>query len=189
MAENSHCMTKSLCWLQVIKWINYRVVIPILHKAPCSPQNPTRFFTQKVLTDSLSKVLVISKNSEHFRKQEKHKLKHRKPTKDHTRLWINSSPSRAARREEAFASLASEAAGTYFPALLKERDAPLHLKCNHCKTLRTSFLLRNQKAATIDFISPARTDWRRGDTYLWSFLCGEADPSSGAKEPKCIQLY
>lgn len=48
-------------------------------------------------TDSLSRVLVISKSSEYFRKQEKHKLKHRKPKKRPHKA-TNSSPSRAARR-------------------------------------------------------------------------------------------
>lgn len=99
-------------------------------------------------------------------------------------LQINSSPSRAAKRDKALASLALETAGTYSQHFWMKGMLPFIW--NHCKTLHTSILLRNQKSS---YHRQARTDWWHEDTYLWSFLCGEADPSSGAKKPKCIQLY
>lgn len=86
-------------------------------------------------TDSLSRVLVISKSSEYFGKQEKHKLKYRKPKKrPHTAMnklqSLKGYKKRLGIWQPGFRSCRYP-----LPASLRERDAPLHLKYHHSKTL------------------------------------------------------
>lgn len=71
------------------------------------------------------------------------------------------------------------------PAPLKERDALLHLKCNHCKTLHTHSPKKPQKQLPQTSFHQEQTGGT--EKHIWS-LCGQAGPSSAAKEPKPIQL-
>lgn len=119
----------------------------------------------------------ISKSSEYFRKQEKHKLKPRKP-KGKPQKATNSNPCRAARGDQAFASLPSGVAGTYFQHLWRKGMLPFLWNVTTVKHCTNSFPWETPKTATTDVTSPTSTG-----THIWS-LCGEAGPSPGAKEPK-----
>lgn len=126
----------------------------------------------------------ISKSSECFRKQGKHKLKPRKPKRKPHKATNKPQSLQGCKSRSGACQPGFRGCRYLLPAPLKERDAPLPLECHHCTHVPEK---PQKQLPQMAFHPQEQTGGTQ--TLIWS-LCGEAGASPGAKEPEpTLLLY